>query len=111
MSNKIKFSNNGVDDFYEPSDSEEEYTEKEKTILKKVRNGRKKNYDSEEEVLAFDEDDSDFDNKTEAERFVADSDVEDEHDDYMPDAAAWGSKKKAYYNTDFVDQDYRLYIL
>lgn len=106
MSNKIKISND-VDDFYEPSDSEEEYTEKEKTILKKVRNGRKKKYDSEEEVLAFDEDDSDFDDKTEAERFVADSDVEDEHDDYMPDQAAWGSKKKAYYNTDFVDQDYR----
>lgn len=36
-----------------------------------------------------------------------DSDIEGkEDDDDLPDSKAWGTKKKSYYNTDYVDQDY-----
>lgn len=36
-----------------------------------------------------------------------DSDIEGkEDDDGLPDSKAWGTKKKSYYNTDYVDQDY-----
>lgn len=36
-----------------------------------------------------------------------DSDIEGKNeDDDLPDPRAWGSKKKSYYNTDYVDQDY-----
>lgn len=38
------------------------------------------------------------------------SDIEDEDDEeggYLPDSQAWGQDKSLYYNTDFVDKDYR----
>ncbi|XP_014271734.1 something about silencing protein 10 [Halyomorpha halys] len=36
-----------------------------------------------------------------------DSDIEDKpKDDGLPDAKAWGSQKKQYYDTDYVDKDY-----
>lgn len=61
MSNKILLKHKGdVDDHYEPSDSENEYTEREKQLLQKVRKGRQRNVDSQQEILAFDQhDDSD----------------------------------------------------
>lgn len=102
MADKL-FLENDMD--YEASDSDNEYTEREKKILKKVRKGRKKANDSEEEVFAFDDDDS------EPEKFDAASDFEDEHDDDdgLPDDRAWGKKKSSFYHSDFQDQDYRGY--
>lgn len=118
MANKILLSNKGgADDFYEPSGSEDEYTEREKTLLKKVRKGRHREVDREQEILAFNQnddesaeeggydDDDDFN-----EKFEADSDIEDgDEDDGIPDARAWGSKRRDFHSTDFVDQDYSSY--
>lgn len=112
MANKIKFD---VIDNYDPSESEEEYTETEKKLLNDVRKKPKEGSDSEEEFLAFDDEDedddhgdenSDFDDILDTEKFEHDSDVNDDEDDDMPDSRAWGKQKKAYYNTDFIDQDY-----
>lgn len=110
MANKIKFD---VIDNYDPSESEEEYTETEKKLLNDVRKKKVEGSDSEEEFLAFDEDEddlgdenSDFDDILDTEKFEHDSDVNDDEDDDMPDSRAWGKQKKAYYNTDFIDQDY-----
>lgn len=89
---------------YEASDSEDEYTERQKSLLKKVRKGRKKGESDEEEVYGFDED-------SEPEKFEADSDFDEpaNEDDGLPDERAWGKKKSAFYNTDFQDKDYRGY--
>lgn len=58
MANKILLKHKGdVGDFYEPSDSENEYTEREKKLLQKVRKGRQRNTDPQQEVLAFDQND------------------------------------------------------
>lgn len=61
MANKILLKHKGdVDDYYEPSDSENEYTEHEKKLLQKARKGRQRNVDAEQELLAFNQqDDSD----------------------------------------------------
>lgn len=61
MANKILLKHKGdVDDFYEPSDSENEYTEHEKKLLQKVRKGRQRHTEPEQELLAFNQqDDSD----------------------------------------------------
>lgn len=90
---------------YEASDSENEYTERQKSLLKKVRKGRKHDGDSEEEIYAFD------DNDSEPEKFEAESDFDEPADDGddLPDDRAWGKKKSAFYNTDFQDKDYRGY--
>lgn len=107
-----------VGDRYDPSESEGEYDEREKSLLRNIRDrkGRGKsgkNADDEEEVLGFDEDedddepddsDDDFD---EIRKFEHDSDIEDKEDnDDLPDRKAWGSKAKSFYGTDYVDQDY-----
>lgn len=56
MANKILLRHKGdVGDYYEPSDSENEYNEREKQLLKKVRKGRQRNTDPEQEILAFDQ--------------------------------------------------------
>lgn len=34
------------------------------------------------------------------------SDIDGAGDDDLPDVRAWGHKKKTFYNTDYVDQDY-----
>lgn len=90
---------------YEASDSEDEYTERQKSLLKKVRKGRKKNDSDEEEIFAFDDEDS------EPEKFEAESDFDEPADDGdgLPDDRAWGKKKASFYNTDFQDKDYRGY--
>ncbi|XP_037037308.1 something about silencing protein 10 [Bradysia coprophila] len=109
MVNKIKIDKDNEDGFYEPSDSEDDYNEREKKLLKKVRNRKKRDTDDNIAVLGFDEeknedddeDDDDFDDK-----FEGESDFEDERDDGIPDARAWGQKRKDFYSTDFVDPDY-----
>lgn len=59
MKNKILLSNRGdVGDHYEPSDSENEYTEREKKLLQKVRKGKHRNEDP-QEIMAFEQNDDD----------------------------------------------------
>lgn len=98
------------EDDYQLSDSDGEYTQHEKKLLKKVQKGRKNDAESsDEEVLKFDESDEGSD--SEVERFVADSDLESAHgdDNNLPDSRQWGGKKSMYYNTDFQDNDYNEY--
>ncbi|XP_046966324.1 something about silencing protein 10 [Vanessa cardui] len=93
-------------DNYEPSDSENEYSASEKQIMDKLRKRKRQDSDSEDEVYAFSESDEDGEDKTDL--GIADSDVEgqEKSDDDLPDSKAWGKKKRSYYSTDYVDQDY-----
>lgn len=90
---------------YEPSDSEDEYSAREKKLLEKVKKRKNHGSDSEEEMYAFSESDDEADNK---DLEIADSDVEgqEKSDDDLPDTKAWGKKKRSYYATDYVDEDY-----
>jgi U3 small nucleolar RNA-associated protein 3 len=107
MADRIRFDDG---DAYEPTDSDEEYSDTEKELLKKVRSSRKHNEDSEEEVLGFDDQDSDESEDDDIEKFDHDSDIEGkESDDGLPDSKAWGSSRKSYHGADFVDQDYDTY--
>ncbi|XP_054263223.1 something about silencing protein 10-like [Macrosteles quadrilineatus] len=99
---------------YEPSESDDEYNDTERLMLKQAAKRRSKQADdsdeSEEEVLGVheseDEDEDDVD-VGEPLGEEMDSDIEGkDDDDHLPDSKAWGSKKKSYYNTDYVDQDY-----
>uniref|UniRef100_A0A182NDX1 Sas10 C-terminal domain-containing protein n=1 Tax=Anopheles dirus TaxID=7168 RepID=A0A182NDX1_9DIPT len=114
MPDKIKFSDVGSD--YEPSLSEDEQSEGERELLKKMRH---RNYDEDDEnqqqaVLGFDDDDEeDYDDEDdepdfdEIRKFEHDSDIEDKNeDDGLPDRYAWGSKSGAFYGTGYKDQDY-----
>lgn len=66
MANKILLKHKGdVNDFYEPSDSEGEYTEREKKLLQKHRKGRQRNVDAQQELLAFKQQDDDDDDDDE----------------------------------------------
>lgn len=111
VDNKIKLDI----DHYEPSDSEDEYTPREKALLEKVRKSQQQHDESsEEEVLGLDADDSDAysddeDNDDGDIDQFRDSDDEEDEDEGLPDVRAWGKKKHAYYETDFVDQDYATY--
>lgn len=137
MANKIPIHRGDVNDFYEPSGSEDEYTEREKHLLQKVRRGRRRDADPEQELMAFqqndDDDDEDGDNEHDnydqagkcpdgwqrlmcAYDFLfslADDDdfngEDAEPTDGIPDARAWGKKRRDFYSTDFVDQDYSSY--
>lgn len=60
MSNKILIDKRDVGDYYEASDSENEYTERERKLLQKVRKGRPRNEDQ-QEIMAFDQNDDDSD--------------------------------------------------
>lgn len=92
---------------YEPSDSEDEYSPTEKKLLDKVRKRKHHDSDSEDEVYGFSESGDDSDDKKE-DLGMADSDVESQEksDDDLPDSKAWGKKKRSYYATDYVDEDY-----
>ncbi|XP_001992164.3 something about silencing protein 10 [Drosophila grimshawi] len=101
-------------DDYEPTDSEQEYDEEERGLLDDLRKESKKRAEKlqnkKQEILAFSESDDDEDNDDVAE-LMRDSDIEgaedDEHD--LPDTMDWGSNKRSYYSTDFVDPDYSSY--
>ncbi|CAD0201266.1 unnamed protein product [Chrysodeixis includens] len=107
MADKIKVKSNfDIKGNYEPSDSDE-YTPQEKKLLDKVRKRKHNESESEEEVYGFSESD-DSDNEKE-DLGIADSDVEGQEksdDDDLPDSKAWGKKKRSYYATDYVDEDY-----
>lgn len=73
-------------------------------------------YDSEEELLPIEESDdseSSDDDETlnrfqiEHQKDEMGSDLEQEEEDDLPDATAWGDKKSNYYSTDYVDKDFR----
>lgn len=100
-------------DHYEPSDSEEEYTPRERALLEKVRKQQQQAADesSEEEVLGLDAEDSEDDSEEDEDDIgqFQDSEDEEDADEGLPDVRAWGKKKHAYYETDFVDQDYAAY--
>lgn len=71
MANKILLKHKGdVNDFYEPSDSEGEYTEREKKLLQKARKGRQRNVDAEQEILAFNQQDDDDDEDDEQGKLI-----------------------------------------
>lgn len=95
-----------MEDNYEPSDSENEYSVSEKQILDKLRKRKHQNSDSEEEVYAFSGSDAESEEKSDL--GIADSDLDggEKSDDDLPDSKAWGKKKKSYYSTDYVDEDY-----
>jgi len=71
--------------------------------------------DSNEEIMPIDSEDdsSDDQNNDRLNRFEVEfqkdemaSDLEDEDSD-LPDVNAWGKKKNVFYNTDYVDTDFR----
>ncbi|XP_075977707.1 UTP3 small subunit processome component Sas10 [Anticarsia gemmatalis] len=107
MGDKIKVKTNfDMKGNYEPSDSEDEYTPREKQLLEKVRKRKRNDSESEEEMYAFSESDNSDEEKDDL--GIADSDVEgqEQSDDDLPDSKAWGKKKRSYYATDYVDEDY-----
>lgn len=118
---KIKFKRDFNDDGqYEPTDSDEDYSEEENELLQEVRKGRVRDQSKQKEVLAFTESEDEDDDEEGAddnvdedddEMGLADSDIEgaEQNDDDLPDTKYWGKKSSAYYNTDFVDQDYSSY--
>lgn len=83
-------------------DSEEEFSENERKLLDKVSQKRQtENFDSEDEVMGFNNDES------EDEKDFMASDIEGLEEDLdLPNEKAWGKKKKAFYSTDYVDADY-----
>lgn len=70
---------------------------------------------SEPDSSEDDDDDDDFYNdkfsrfKIELKKDEMASDLEDgdENEDNLPSSLAWGKDKKLFYNTDFIDRDYR----
>ncbi|KAG5672722.1 hypothetical protein PVAND_002823 [Polypedilum vanderplanki] len=92
---------------YEVSESEDEYTPRERKLLQKVKERNRNRNEENDEVLKFDESDI----SDELEKFEADSDFEErgDNEDYLPDSRAWGKKKQNFYNTDFHDNDYSTY--
>nr|XP_975194.2 PREDICTED: something about silencing protein 10 [Tribolium castaneum] len=97
----IRFNEDESD--YNPTDSDEDYTENEKILLKKVRNKQSKDSDSEGEVFGVGSGTDDDDDQSD----IALSDVEGQEDqDDLPDIRAWGKDKRKFYSTDYVDPDY-----
>ncbi|XP_058791038.1 something about silencing protein 10 [Phymastichus coffea] len=86
-------------------DSEEELSDGERKLLEKIRQKRqKRNYDSEDEVMGFEDEDADED---EDERDSMASDIEGLEEKFdLPNEKAWGKRKQAYYSADYVDPDY-----
>lgn len=87
-------------DMENDSDVDELELEKHKKYLPGKRGSDSE--DSEVEVFGFDQED-DSDGK---DSFDSDMDVKKQDDYDLPDKKAWGKKKKSYYHTDYVDDDY-----
>lgn len=100
MANKIKIDN----DYYEASSSEDDYTAEDKQLLQKVRKRYQREPESRHNILPLVQDETDESDDDE-EDFNADSDIEraDDNDD-IPDARAWGKKRRDFYSTDFDEQ-------
>ncbi|XP_060823121.1 something about silencing protein 10 [Bombus pascuorum] len=97
-------------DINEVINSEEEYSENERELLRKVRDRQSsESYDSDYEVYglhnANEQNQDDTENEVQTDSM--ESDIEGlQEDSTLPNEKAWGKKKKAYYSTDFVDPDY-----
>ncbi|KAM5141178.1 LOW QUALITY PROTEIN: something about silencing protein 10 [Mantella aurantiaca] len=93
-----KYYNDEVDDYHE---------EKFKSLMEKgVKFGSdEEQYDSEDEVMPLDipeeEEEEDDDDEDDDDRVSMGSDLDDREKDGLPDALAWGQKKKLYYDTDY----------
>ncbi|XP_017870307.1 PREDICTED: something about silencing protein 10 [Drosophila arizonae] len=102
-------------DDYEATGSEQEYDEDEREILNDLRKERKKKADQLKnqklDVLSFSDSDDHEEDEDVVGNLMRDSDIEGAEDDDgdLPDTMDWGTNKKAYYNTDFVDPDYSSY--
>lgn len=108
---------------YQPSDSDDGFDENDRDLLANAV-GRKRDKEEEEVLKVYsssedsdeedgvqeDDDDEEEDDKALYGGGVGsdmDSDIEGkERDDGLPDSRAWGSDKKQYYDTDYVDKDY-----
>lgn len=94
----------------EVTDSEDNYSEDERRLLKKVRARQSsESDDSDYEVYGLrDKDDEKREDMEEDEEADSmESDIEGLEEDFdLPNEKAWGQKKKAYYSTDYVDPDY-----
>ena len=101
----LKYNDSDSDD---PSQSEEEIMpiqssdeeEEEEEGLEQKYDDDQDEYDSDDDVPK-----SKFEVEYQKEQMA--SDIEDSEDDGLPDASAWGKKKSMYYNTDYVDKDFR----
>ncbi|XP_005796996.1 something about silencing protein 10 isoform X3 [Xiphophorus maculatus] len=58
--------------------------------------------DDEEEVMALDESESEEEEEEEEEGTDMESDLEEKKEEDLPNEMAWGTKKKMFYNTDYV---------
>lgn len=104
MSNKIKLQADYGEEYYEPSGSEDDYTEDEKRLLHKFRNRKRRNTEPRLEIMNLKPDESDDaeDDDMYNTNIEANSDMEDAGaDDDIPDARAWGKKRRDFYSTDF----------
>ncbi|CAL7952492.1 unnamed protein product [Xylocopa violacea] len=94
------------------TDSEEEYSENERELLRKVRDKESSDScDSDYEVYGLQQDNesdqTDTETHDEAQTDSLESDIEGLQENFdLPNEKAWGKKKKAYYSTDYVDPDY-----
>ncbi|XP_067006601.2 something about silencing protein 10 [Anabrus simplex] len=107
MGDILRFNRNDDENDFEPSASEDDYSETEKVLLEKVRAGRKYHEESDEEVFGIhSEGDSDAENDgNDIEDMASDLDGQEEGDG-LPDPKAWGKKRKTFHHTDYVDEDY-----
>ncbi|XP_015174950.1 PREDICTED: something about silencing protein 10 [Polistes dominula] len=108
--NAFKVEAVGDEDMNDISDSDDQYSEEDRELLKSVRIKRApENFDSDDEVFGL-QDDEENEEEDEMENEEADSmesDIEELEDDFdIPNEKAWGKKKKTYYSTDYVDPDY-----
>ncbi|XP_047361796.1 something about silencing protein 10 [Vespa velutina] len=93
----------------EISDSEDQYSEEDQDLLRKVRiKEAPENFDSDDEVYGLQDDEENENDEMDNEQADSmESDIEGLEDDFnIPDERAWGKKKRTYYSTDYVDPDY-----
>lgn len=99
----------GDADMDEISDSDDQYSEEDRELLKQVRIKRApENFDSDDEVYGLQDDEENEEDEIENEEADSmESDIEELQDDFdIPNEKAWGKKKRTYYSTDYVDPDY-----
>lgn len=107
--NAFKVEDAGDVDMDEISDSDDQYSEEDRELLRKVRIKRApENFDSDDEVYGLQDDEENEEDEMENEEADSmESDIEELQDDFdIPNEKAWGKKKRTYYSTDYVDPDY-----
>lgn len=87
------------------TDSEEEYTEAERKLLKKVQEKRTpENFDSDDEVYGLQDEDEEDEEDLQS---SMESDIEElQEDNDIPDDRAWGKKARSFYSSDYKYTDY-----